>query len=172
MKFLIVKMLYFLSGRKMSVLLSYFRNRGVYIGDLCHIYSDISTSESYLIHIGNNVTISNDVQFITHDNSISKVLPDFTDVFGEITIGNNVFIGARSVLLPGVKIGDNTIIAAGGIVTKSFGENLIIGGNPARVISDISTYKLKMLNYGVNIDGLSKEQKYNLLVSSHKLIIK
>lgn len=166
------KIFYFLSGRKMSVLLSYFRKKGICIGESCHIYSNISTSESYLIRIGNNVTISNDVQFITHDNSISKVLPDFTDVFGKIVIDDNVFIGARSILLPGIKIGRNTIVAAGSVVTKSFGENLIIGGNPAHIISDVSTYKLKISSYGINIDGLSKEEKYNLLISSDKLIIK
>lgn len=55
-----------------------------------------------------------------------------------IRIGKNVWIGANAVILPGVEIGDNCIIAAGSIVTKSFKENnLVIGGNPARVIKKI-----------------------------------
>lgn len=89
------------------------------VGDNCNIYSDLITGEPYLISIGNNVTISNNVQFITHDNSICKIIPDKSDVVGEIKIGNNCFIGARTVILPGVSVADNTIVGAGSVVTKS-----------------------------------------------------
>jgi len=51
-----------------------------------------------------------------------------------IIIGNNVWIGTRVIILPGVQIGDNTIIGAGAVVTKSFPANSIIGGNPAKII--------------------------------------
>lgn len=78
----------------------YFKKKGVKIGYNCRLYSDIVTSESYLITIGDNVTISNDVQLITHDNSVIKIIDNATDVFGEIVIGNNCFIGARSIILP------------------------------------------------------------------------
>lgn len=51
-----------------------------------------------------------------------------------ITIGKNVWIGSKSVILQGVSIGDNCVVAVGAVVTKSFGDNLIIGGVPAKVI--------------------------------------
>lgn len=51
----------------------YFKKRGVNIGSGCCIYSDISTSESWLVTIGNNCTISNNVQLLTHDNSIDRL---------------------------------------------------------------------------------------------------
>lgn len=51
-----------------------------------------------------------------------------------VTIGNNVWIGCRAIILPGVALGDHTIVAAGAVVTKSFESNTIIGGNPARII--------------------------------------
>jgi maltose O-acetyltransferase len=51
-----------------------------------------------------------------------------------VEIGDDVWIGARAVLLPGVKVGDGAVIAAGAIVTKEVAPYTIVGGNPARVI--------------------------------------
>tara|TARA_B110000503_G_scaffold72285_1_gene111814 strand:- start:1009 stop:1188 length:180 start_codon:yes stop_codon:yes gene_type:complete len=57
-------------------------------------------------------------------------------------IGNNVWIGLNSIILKGVSVGDNTIIAAGSVVTKSFGNNLVIGGNPAKILKrDIEKWR-------------------------------
>ncbi|MGL5001213.1 MAG: sugar O-acetyltransferase [Cetobacterium sp.] len=54
-----------------------------------------------------------------------------------VKIGNNVWIGGRAVITPGVTLGDNVVVAAGSVVTKSFPDNVIIGGNPARIIKSI-----------------------------------
>lgn len=67
----------------------YFRKCGIKIGKQCNICSDIVTSEPYLIEIGSNVTIGGHVELITHDNSISKIMPEKTDLFGKIVIGDN-----------------------------------------------------------------------------------
>lgn len=94
------------------------------------------TTEPYLVDIGDNVTISGDVKFITHDNSISKIDRSCPNVFGKITIGDNCFVGQRSTVLYGVELANNIIVAAGSVVVDSFStERIIIGGNPARVIS-------------------------------------
>ena len=86
-----------------------------------------------MIEIKNNVCVSIDVKFVTHDFSVKKVLPDKANLFGKIEIGNNCFISERSTLLYGVELADNIIVAAGSVVTKSFTEsNIIIGGNPAK----------------------------------------
>ena len=81
------------------------------------------------------MVVSTKVDFILHDFSISKVIPGTSNLFGKIVLGNNCFIGARSVVMYGVELADNIIVAAGSVVTKSFAEtNIIIGGNPARKI--------------------------------------
>lgn len=100
-------------------------------------------------------------------------MPNRTDAFGRIVIGNNSFIGAGSIILPGVTIGDNCIVAAGSIVTKSLGNNVVIGGNPAKIISTIDEYKDKISDKSFNVNGMTFVQKRNHILSSlDKLIQK
>ena len=113
----------------------FFRRQGAQIGGGCNIVGNISTPESYLIKIGDNTTVANDVQFVTHDNSIMKVDPHCYNLFGYITIGDNCFVGQRSTLMYGVTLANNIIVASGSVVVNSFDEErIIIGGNPAKKI--------------------------------------
>ena len=104
--------------------------------------------------------------FITHDNSVEKLKVGFSDLFGRIEIGNNCFIGAGSIIMPGVTIGDNCIVGAGSIVTKSVAPNTIVAGNPARPITDINTFRNKVKDLGFSIEGLNGEEKKNLILKS------
>lgn len=54
-----------------------------------------------------------------------------------ITIGDNCWIGGHATINPGVTLGNNVVVASGAVVTKSFGDNVVIGGNPARVLKEI-----------------------------------
>lgn len=92
-----------------------------------------------LITIGDATTISLDVVFLTHDYSISKGLkiidPTLSGRFLKpIKIGNNCFVGMRTILLPGTTIGDNVIIGAGSVVKGTYPDNVVISGNPAKII--------------------------------------
>lgn len=157
---------------KKDAMIDYLRKKGIKVGKNARIFSDISTSESYLIKIGDNVTISNNVQFITHDNSIIKVLPGVTDLFGKIHIGNNVFIGARTIIMYGVSIADNCIIAAGSVVTKSITESgVIIGGNPAKVIGNTEKFGEKNKKFAMNVAGMTPEEKKKYLETNENLFI-
>lgn len=88
-------------------------------------------------------------------------------MFGEIRIGNNCFIGARTVILPGVSLADTTIVAAGSVVTKSVSETgTIIGGNPARFIGRTGAFAEKMAPYAVCLGGLSETEKKSLIMAT------
>jgi len=133
----------------------YFKKRGIkFTGDKNlppHIFSDISKMEPWLISIGHNTTVAGNVSFITHDNSIAKLKLGCSNLFGKIVIGNNCFIGENSTILYGVRIANNVIVAAGSVVTKSFEEeNIIIGGNPAKIISNWNQLKDKVESNNLN----------------------
>ncbi len=148
----------------------YFSQHGVKIGENCAIFSDITTPESYLITIGDNVTISNDVQFITHDNCIDRLISEKCDVFGEIVIGNNCFIGARSIILPGVTLGEKTVVGAGSVVSKSFQGDVIIAGNPAKVIGNVNQYLDKYAEFAFGEKDFLLGKKESIRQNPHKII--
>lgn len=128
-----------------EILYDYYRRGGGKIGKNCLICSSPMTREAYLIDIGDNVTVSTNVTFVTHDNSIKFLYPTKSDIFGKIVIGNNCFIGENSIILYGVTLADNVIVAAGSVVTKSFRDsNIIIGGNPARIINTWERFSEKI----------------------------
>ncbi len=92
----------------------------------------------WLIDIGDNVTMAPRVHILCHDASTKQFLG--RTKIGRVTIGNNVFIGAESVVLPGVTIGSNVIIGANSTVTHSIPDGMVVAGSPARVIDDTLSY--------------------------------
>lgn len=143
----------------MSDPISYSREMGVNIGNDCKLNGVPNWgSEPYLISLGNHTEVSFEVTFITHDGATwcFRNQEKYRRVikFGRITIGNNCFVGARSIILPGVHVGDNSIIAAGAVVTKDIPEGQVWGGNPARFITTTQEYAEKCLlltpEYDVN----------------------
>ena len=93
------------------------RKRGLIIGNNTDIFTSLIDYEhGYLISIGDNVTLASDVRLLTHDASTKKLL-GYSKI-GRISIGNNVFIGSQTIVLPNVKIGNNVVIGAGSVVTK------------------------------------------------------
>lgn len=119
-----------------------YRMRGVVIGENCHIYGSIDYGHEFLVTMGDNVTLASGCSLLTHDGSTKKIC-GYSRV-GRIDIGNDVFIGASSIVLPNVKIGNKVIIGAGSIVTKDIPDNTIAVGNPARVIGTYDDYVKKV----------------------------
>ena len=116
----------------------YLRSQGVSIGDNVDIInSQIDGDHGFLISIGNNVTITN-AMLLSHDASTKKAL-GYTKV-GRIDIGNDVFIGAKSVILPNVRIGNKVIIGAGTIITRDIPDNSVVVGNPCQVVCSYDRY--------------------------------
>ena len=98
----------------------------------------IDESHCWLISIGNSVTLAPNVHILAHDAS-TKMFLGYTKI-GIVTIGNNVFIGAGSIILPNVKIGNDVIIGVGSIVTKDIPDGTVVAGNPAKIICKIDEY--------------------------------
>lgn len=94
---------------------------------------------------------------------VVRHLSPMFDVFGKVTIGNNVYIGNNSLIMPGVIIGNNVLIAAGSVVTHSVPDNVVIGGNPAKILSTIEEYYKRNLPYNANTKGLSNSEKMDVL---------
>ncbi len=82
----------------MKLKIEKYRLHGAKIGENVRAFSPILSSESYMISIGNNVTISTGVKFCTHDNSAIKVFENGTDFVGQIVVGDNSFIGMNVIL--------------------------------------------------------------------------
>lgn len=81
------------------------------------------------IHIGDGTDVLNGAMILSHDTCRRLFKAD-------TYIGKNCVIGARSIILPGVRIGDSTIVAAGSVVTKDTPPNTILAGNPAKIVKE------------------------------------
>lgn len=116
-------------------------NRGLIVGNDFQMEKgcNIDANFPWLIEIGNNVTLASWVYIVAHDGA-SKKQVGYSRV-GRITIGNNVFIGARSIVLSNVKIGDNSVVGANSVVTKDVPSGVVVAGNPAKIILTIEEYK-------------------------------
>ena len=126
---------------------AYARKKGVTIGHNCRIYIRSWGSEPFLVTIGDDVTVTSGVKFITHDGSTCLVKDEQGERyqrFARITVGSQVFIGVNSIIMPGVNIGSNVVIGAGSVVTKDIPDNTVAIGVPAKVVSSFDAYHAKI----------------------------
>ena len=144
--------------------LKYAKKAGVKIGSGCTLLGRIEWgSEPYLIEIGDNVRITSGCKFVTHDGGMhvlrnARQMPQ-ADLFGKIKVGNNVFVGIQSIILPGVTIGNNVVIGACSVVTKDIPDNTVACGVPARPIRKLDEYCEKAKLASVPTKGMPAEEK-------------
>ena len=131
---------------------NYLRSLGMSIGEDVFFYAPlktlVDTQYPWLISIGNHVKITQGVILLTHDYSWSVMKRVESDgqsgrilgASGNLTIGNNVFIGMNAIVLRGVTIGNDVIIGAGSVVTKDCESGWVYAGNPAKKIISIQDY--------------------------------
>lgn len=140
------------------------RRIGVKVGERCRFYStnpETFSTEPWLIEIGDHVSMT-DPLFITHDGGVWVFRDQHPDIelFGRISIGNNVFIGSHATILFNTTIGDNCIIAAGALVKGRVEPNSVMAGVPARRICSIDEYYAKnQERFLYDIRGKSDEEK-------------
>ena len=128
------------------------RNQLYHVGTGVKLWTYYFGTEPYLISIHDYVIVAANVHFINHDVSahtirrfLDKPESYTIDKVNKIELMDNCMVGAFSVLMPGVTVGKNSIVAAGSVVTKSIPDNEIWGGAPARFIMTTEEYAKKQL---------------------------
>ena len=143
-----IKIFFIRNGYKRAEYLKrikYFKRQG----KNCYFQPYNFGTEPNLISFGENVHVATEVMFVNHDITamMFKNMDQFEGYknrYGEITVGDNVFSGARSIILYDVQIGSNVIIGAGSVVSKDVPDGKIVAGIPAKVIGSFEDYKTRI----------------------------
>lgn len=142
---------------------NYLRKKGVKIGKGCFISPcHLSAKEGYLVEIGNYCRIAKDTEFFTHGGIYCLQIlhndPNL-DYFGKIKIGDYVSIGEGCKIMPGVTIGNNVIIGAGSVVTKSIPDGFMVAGNPIKHIGYTEEWYKKLKETDLQSGQMNAEEK-------------
>ena len=136
-----------------------------YMGENVHFQPRHLPADPKYIKLHNNICIASGVEFITHDiihkvlNNLSGSKTEYKSHIGCIEIMDNVFIGAGTKIMPGVRIGPNVIVAAGTIVTKDIAPGCVVGGAPAKIIDSFNALKKKRLKESLTIKEDNREKR-------------
>lgn len=129
-----------LSDCSQRIRVGYLRFAGVEIGTKNFIsfgaWIDVARGT---VRIGNNCEITKGCKILSHSAVTKRLYPDVQSGAGETVIEDNVFIGMNAIILSNIKIGRNSIVGAGAVVTKNVPSYSVVAGNPARVIKRFDT---------------------------------
>lgn len=100
---------------------------------------NIDANFPWLIEIGNNVTFASNVCLLAHDGSTKKLV-GYSKV-GKVSVGDNVFIGYGSIVMPNVRIGDGCVVGANSVVTRSLPNGVVAAGSPAKVLMTVEEFE-------------------------------
>ena len=120
--------------------------------------------EPWLITIGDHVLLAGGVKLLTHDGAgfcleYQSEQKLNMDMWGEVTIGNNVYVGTNAMILPNVHITDNVIIGAGAVVSKDITEDGVYVGVPARRVKSFEEWKAKASQKVQNTYGMTEAER-------------
>ena len=129
--------------------IGYLRKKGISIGEGTRFFGgriSIDMRRSCLVEIGRNCVLTDGVVLLTHGYDWVVLREKYGEMLGssrKVVLEDNVFVGIHSIILKGVRIGSNTIIGAGSVVTHDIPPNSVAAGNPCRVIMSIDEYHKK-----------------------------
>jgi acetyltransferase-like isoleucine patch superfamily enzyme len=123
----------------------YLRKKGITVGEFTQFIGrvEIDVYRPCLVEIGRNCIFTDGVRLYTHGLDWRVLREKYGELLsssGKIVVGDNVFIGANTTILKGVKIGSNTIIGAGSVVTNDIPSDSVAAGNPCKIIMGIHEY--------------------------------
>lgn len=145
---------------------SYFHRQG----EGCYFVPYNFGTEPHLLSFGNNVHVATGVRFINHDVTAMMFQrmecmkgKHLANRAGKIEIGDNVFIGAGSMILYDVKIGNNVIIGAGALVNKDIPDGGVYAGIPAAKIGEFDAYMKKTLAFSEKVNWNNEENRKSVV---------
>ena len=152
-------------------------DNGLKIGKNVHIMEgcNIDAGHCFLINIGNNVSLGPNVCVLAHDASMKREL-NYVRI-APVRIKDNVFVGAGSIILPGITIGENVIIGAGSVVTHDIPSNVVACGVPAVVCGTYDDFMHKhkekmaqahLFDESYKIDVISAEKREKMIAILNK----
>jgi len=152
----------------------YAKKVGVNLGKNVKFYAmkpNMFSTEPWLITIGDDCFITANCQFITHDGGtliLRKEVPDL-EITEPIIIGNDVYIGLNTTILPGTRVGNRSIIGACSLVKGQFPDNSVIAGVPARYIKSVDEYLDQVKERSLHLGHLNAKEKEIALKKYYKI---
>lgn len=156
--------------------IGYSRFLGVRMGEGCQVLADPEYAfgtEPWLIKLGDHVDVTAGVHFLNHEGGIwcARGLDkkyEALDIFAPTEVGDNVMIGMNSLIMPGIKIGSNVIIAGHCVITKDIPDNSIVAGVPGKIIGHVDAFIDKLeLSEKYETKRMSQTQKREFLKKVH-----
>lgn len=147
----------------------YFRGKGVEIDEDVEIFGPnlfMFGSEPYLVSIGKAVTISHNVDFITHDGGmrVARAKHPGAYLYRRIRVAEHCFLGAHSILLPGARVGPGSVIGSGSVVSGEIPPGVVAAGVPAKPVKLVYEYVEEKRDMWIDTRGLTYDSKRELLL--------
>lgn len=144
---------------------AFLKARGVLfsMGENCSIQTNVHIADPSYVRMGNNVRLSG-CSLFGHDGSINMINRAYgltLDRVGKIELRDNVYIGHQAIILPGVTIGPNAIVASNAVVSKDVPENVVYGGVPAKRICSLDEHVERLQKQSADLPWIHLIEKRN-----------
>lgn len=146
--------------------LSYDYGFNIHVGENFYMNFNGTFLDTCPVTIGDNCMFGPSVQIYTAVHPLNPTERNSGLEYGKpVTIGDNAWFGGGAIILPGVTLGNNVVVGSGAVVTKSFGDNVVLAGNPAKIIKTIEVDDKEAPQVAAKTGATAEEQLANLRVA-------